>query len=97
MLRLFAVMLAAGLAAGTAGAQEGPEPFVWTDPETECRYLVAPGAGITPRLRRDGAPDCPDVARIVSEDLERSLRRGGEELGRMLQEFGRRLEETPPR
>ena len=31
-----------------------------TDPETGCVYFLF-GSTLTPRLRRDGLPDCPDV------------------------------------
>ena len=33
-----------------------------TDPETGCVYFIY-GSTLTPRLRRDGLPDCPDSAR----------------------------------
>ncbi len=68
------------------------EPFIWTDPDTQCAYLVAPGAGLTPRLRREGVPDCPDADVQLSESFERTLRQGGEALGRALQDLGREME-----
>jgi hypothetical protein len=86
--------LAASLAVSSpAQAQDASaEPFVWTDPDTECSYLVAPGTGITPRLRREGLPDCPEADVRLSETFERTLRESGEAFGRALQELGRDLE-----
>lgn len=93
-LAMLFAFAAPAAAQDTGDAPEGPAPFVWTDPESGCRYLVAPGAGLTPRLRADGLPDCPDARRWLSEGFERTLREGGEEIGRALQDLGRRLEET---
>lgn len=85
-------------AAGAALAQDGAgedlaDPFVWSDPTSGCSYLVVPGTGITPRLRADGLADCPESRSSMGDDLERTLRRSGEELGGALQDLGRRLQE----
>ena len=91
-----ALLLTAALvgASGPAWSQKEPEPFVWTDPETECAYLVLPGTGITPRLRGEGIPDCPDADVRLSESFERTLRESGEAFGRALQGLGRELEQA---
>ena len=36
------------------------QPVVWRD-DTGCAYLLTPQGGISPRLKRDGLPDCPDA------------------------------------
>jgi hypothetical protein len=41
-----------------------PRLVISTDHETGCRYISGDAIGglaITPRLRADGKPDCPDV------------------------------------
>jgi len=93
-MRTTAFLFTAALfAASTAAlAQDEPEPFVWTDPDTECAYLVLPGTGITPRLRAEGLPDCPDADVRLSESFERTLRESGEAFGRALQGLGQELE-----
>lgn len=92
MIRTTLAALALLAAATAAQAQDEPEPFIWTDPDTECSYLVVPGTGITPRLRAEGVPDCPDADVRLSESFERTLRESGEAFGRALQELGRELE-----
>ncbi|MGP9819099.1 hypothetical protein ACTZWW_03700 [Salinarimonas sp. NSM] len=95
-LTLFAIPFALLLAAAPATAQDSPDaardPFVWSDPDTGCAYLVAPGTGITPRLRAEGIPDCPDADVRLGESFERTLREGGEALGGALRSLGDRLE-----
>ena len=63
------------------------EPFVWRDGESGCAYLLTPAGGITPRLRRDGTPDCPD-ARVpgsaLIDDAARGLAWGLDDLRREL-------------
>lgn len=90
-LAALALLVAASAA---AQAQDEPEPFIWSDPDTGCAYLVAPGTGITPRLRAEGVPDCPEADLRLSESFERTLRESGEALGRALQDLGRELERT---
>lgn len=94
--RLVLAALALLAALATAQAQGDTtmdaEPFVWSDPDTGCAYLVAPGTGITPRLRAEGVPDCPEADVRLSESFERTLRESGEAFGRALQELGRELE-----
>jgi hypothetical protein len=51
-----ALLLLALLPAPAALSQEAPAP--WRDEGTGCWYLRA-GQALTPRLRRDGTPDCP--------------------------------------
>ncbi|WP_372422154.1 hypothetical protein [Salinarimonas chemoclinalis] len=94
LLTPFALALAATLgAAAPSLAQDAPrDPFVWSDPDTGCTYLVAPGTGLTPRLRAEGVPDCPDADVRVGESFERTLREGGEALGGALRSLGDRLE-----
>jgi hypothetical protein len=53
------MMIAAlSLVATLAPAVALDEPAVWRDETTGCAYFLLPGA-ITPRLTRDGLPDCP--------------------------------------
>lgn len=52
-----------------------------TDPETGCVYFIY-GSSLTPRLRRDGLPDCPDSGRRPRPDVpanptDRSSTKGG--------------------
>ncbi|WP_349368129.1 hypothetical protein [Salinarimonas sp.] len=92
MIRPTLAVLALLAAMAAAQAQDDTEPFIWSDPDTGCAYLVAPGTGITPRLRPEGVPDCPDADVRLSESFERTLRESGEAFGRALQELGRDLE-----
>lgn len=42
--------------------EPGSSMWTWLDPDTGCVYLVydeARRAGMSPRLRPDGRPDCP--------------------------------------
>jgi predicted lipoprotein len=59
MIRTIPLLLALGLslAAAPSSAQEAPAP--WRDEGTGCWYLRGGAGGLTPRLRRDGTPDCP--------------------------------------
>jgi hypothetical protein len=61
MLRI-ALVAAALIAAASALALD--EPVTWRDPDTQCAYWLLPNGGMTPRLRRNGTPDCPG-ARIT--------------------------------
>ena len=55
----------------TAAAQDVlPAPSSWQDPETRCTYLLTAQGGITPRLQRDGLPDCPQVSLPPGQDGE---------------------------
>ncbi len=47
--------------AGAGSAVALDEPVVWRDDESGCAYFLTPSGGITPRLRRDGTPDCPNA------------------------------------
>ncbi|KAA2236632.1 hypothetical protein [Salinarimonas soli] len=53
---LGALALVSALAAAAPAAAQEPAP--WRDEGTGCWYLRG-GTGLTPRLRRDGTPDCP--------------------------------------
>ena len=71
--------------AGSASALE--EPYVWRDQESGCAYLLTQAGGITSRLRRDGAPDCPDAREpgtALVDNAVRGLRRGLDDLRREL-------------
>jgi hypothetical protein len=73
-------------------------PSVWRDSETGCAYLVTPQGGVSPRLRRDGAPDCPDASassRLVDETA-RGISRGLETLQREMERLRERFREQPP-
>jgi hypothetical protein len=54
--------------AGADSAVALDEPVVWRDDESGCAYFLTRSGGITPRLRRDGTPDCPNA-----RGLERGL------------------------
>jgi hypothetical protein len=81
------------------------EPVVWRDPDTSCAYWLTPGGGITPRLRRDGSPDCPDAGNTSSpprvgsplirdetaRELAQGVERGLDALKREVERLGDRL------
>jgi len=56
------------------------EPVTWRDPDSGCRYWLTPQGGIAPRYRRDGQPDCPDVADADPRRTFEALRREVERL-----------------
>ncbi|GGK49977.1 hypothetical protein [Salinarimonas ramus] len=94
MRRTIAAAALLALSSSPALAQQTEaDPFIWTDPDTGCAYLVAPGTGITPRLRAEGVPDCPESDIRLSESFERTLRESSRALGDAFEELGRRLEE----
>jgi len=66
------------LLAGPALALD--EPVTWRDPDSGCRYWLTPQGGIAPRYRRDGQPDCPDVASADPRQPLEALRREVERL-----------------
>jgi hypothetical protein len=73
-------------------------PAIWRDPDTGCAYLVTPQGGVSPRLRRDGAVDCPDArasSRFV-DDAMRGLSQGLETLQRELEGLRDRLRSQSP-
>jgi len=98
-----AALIGAGLLAtvAMAGAQSAvPAPSSWQDPETGCAYLLTVQGGITPRLRRDGLPDCPraspaprqdgEATRDDVRDLTRTIGTLALEIDRLRRELSRR-------
>jgi len=83
------------LAAHPAAALE--QPVVWRDEDTGCAYLLTPQGGISPRHRRDGTLDCPDVAAGTGmmENMARELSRGLDALQREMQRLRDRYENRP--
>lgn len=69
---------AAILALSACPAAALDRPVVWRDEDTGCAYLLTPQGGISPRHRRDGTLDCPDVAAGtgVVEGMGRDIARG---------------------
>ena len=63
------------------------QPVVWRDEDTGCAYLLTPQGGISPRHRRDGTLDCPDVAAGtgVVENMGRDVARGLDALQREIE------------
>lgn len=92
----FASLLAAACVATPAFALD--QPVVWRD-DTGCAYLLTPQGGISPRLKRDGVPDCPDAtpgppltsAPIISDNAVREMQRGLDTLRREVERLGDRL------
>jgi hypothetical protein len=84
--------------AGSALALD--EPYVWRDDQSGCAYLLTQAGGITPRLRHDGTPDCPDAREpgtALVDNAVRGLRRGLDDLRRELDNrFGDQTN-PPPR
>ncbi|PVE20817.1 hypothetical protein DC522_30160 [Microvirga sp. KLBC 81] len=73
-------------------------PTVWRDPDTGCAYLLTPQGGVSPRFRRDGAPDCPDASapsRFVDEAM-RGLSEGLETLQREMERLRERFRGKAP-
>lgn len=80
------------------------EPVAWTDPETGCQYLLN-GDGITPKLKRNGLPDCPDARReqepsfsvsrqpVTQADIKEVVRTI-EGVGRKMDELRREVERS---
>ncbi len=54
---IYRMLVAAVLAATPALALD--EPVAWRDPDTQCAHWLLPNGAMTPRLRRNGTPDCP--------------------------------------
>jgi hypothetical protein len=72
-------------------------PVVWREPDTGCAYLLTPQGGISPRLRRDGTPDCPDASassRLV-DDAARGISRGLDTLQREVERLRERFRDQP--
>ena len=59
-MRYGSISLILLVATTTRALAQDPSPAPWRDPSTGCVYLLI-NNGITPRLRRDGTPDCPDA------------------------------------
>jgi hypothetical protein len=78
------------LAACPAAALE--QPVVWRDEDTGCAYLLTPQGGISPRHRRDGTLDCPEVAAStgVVENMGRDIARGLDALQREVERLRER-------
>jgi hypothetical protein len=72
-------------------------PVVWRDEDTGCAYLLTPQGGITPRHRRDGTLDCPDVAAStgVVENMGRDIARGLDALQREVERLRERYNNRP--
>lgn len=72
-------------------------PVVWRDEDTGCAYLLTPQGGITPRHRRDGTRDCPDVAAStgVVENMGRDIARGLDALQREVERLRERYSNRP--
>lgn len=72
-------------------------PVVWRDEDTGCAYLLTPQGGITPRHRRDGTLDCPDVAAStgVVENMGRDIARGLDALQREIERLRERYNNRP--
>ena len=72
-------------------------PVVWRDEDTGCAYLLTPQGGITPRHRRDGTLDCPDVAANtgVVENMGRDIARGLDALQREVERLRERYNSRP--
>ncbi|WP_246812215.1 hypothetical protein [Microvirga sp.] len=72
-------------------------PVVWRDEDTGCAYLLTPQGGITPRHRRDGTLDCPDVAAGtgVVENMGRDIARGLDALQREVERLRERYNNRP--
>ncbi|WP_262296805.1 hypothetical protein [Microvirga sesbaniae] len=68
------------------------QPVVWRDEDTGCAYLLTPQGGISPRHRRDGTLDCPDVAAGtgVVENMGRDVARGLDALQREIERLRER-------
>ena len=60
--------------AGAGSAVALDEPVVWRDDESGCAYFLTPSGGITPRLRRDGTPDCPNAREPGSALVDNAVR-----------------------
>lgn len=96
MIRLIATFSCLQVICSSALALE--PPTVWRDPDTGCAYLLTSQGGVSPRFRRDGAPDCPDTSetsRLV-DDAARGLSRGLETLQRELEDLRERFRNKPP-
>ena len=95
--RLRLVVLLTMLAGGAGPGLALDQPLVWRDPDTGCAYYLTPQGGVSPRFRRDGLPDCPDVGtgtRIV-DDAVRGLSQGLSALQREIERLRERFGERP--
>ena len=92
--RWYAAALAVLLAQPVAALDR---PVVWRDEDTGCAYLLTPQGGITPRHRRDGTLDCPDVAAStgVVENMGRDIARGLDALQREVERLRERYNNRP--
>ncbi len=72
-------------------------PVVWRDEDTGCAYLLTPQGGISPRHRRDGSLDCPDVPANtgVVEGMGRDIARGLDALQREMERLRERYNDRP--
>ncbi len=68
------------------------QPVVWRDEDTGCAYLLTPQGGISPRHRRDGTLDCPDVPANTGavEGMGRDIARGLDALQREMERLRER-------
>ncbi len=82
---------------GPASALE--EPYIWRDDESGCAYFLTPSGGITPRLRRDGTPDCPNAREPGSALVDNAVRGLGRSLDNLRREMDNRFGDRsdPPR
>ena len=73
------------------------QPVVWRDEDTGCAYLLTPQGGISPRHRRDGSLDCPDVPANtgVVEGMGRDIARGLDALQREMERLRERYNDRP--
>ena len=105
-MRYGSISLILLVATTTLVLAQDPSPTPWRHPSTGCVYLLI-NNGITPRLRRDGTPDCPDAPEaetatapgvtqgrpLVDEQLVRDLGRSVEAFIRQeLERLRRELE-----
>jgi hypothetical protein len=73
------------------------QPVVWRDEDTGCAYLLTPQGGISPRHRRDGTLDCPDVPANTGavEGMGRDIARGLDALQREMERLRERYNNRP--
>jgi hypothetical protein len=88
-------MILLGLSACPAAALD--QPVVWRDEDTGCAYLLTPQGGISPRYRRDGTLDCPNVAANTGavERMGRDIARGLGALQREMERLRDRYNDRP--
>lgn len=97
--RLIVVAISLSAICSPSFGLESPTP--WRDSDTGCAYLLTPQGGVSPRLRRDGVPDCPDASTASRrvDDTVRGISRGLEALQRELERLRERFrnESSPER